>query len=631
MNRMETWEGSAEVGLIEGERRGEERVDPRAGKCYSLAFYKTTPRPMFYIVSVMMILCHLMFLYGQLFPMWRLYYHNSGNITIWPDDKNWKAKELFVAMNLSTPHNFQFNNGTDIKTFTYGAAIKELWKGTNLDSKFSARFAAVVLILFSGIWPHVKLLSLHYFWLTKSVCERTRTTAFYWLSTFGKWSLADVFVVCIMIGVLNLDMVIDPDMIRTGLIDQLPRLIKIAETIIPSDEAKQKICVDALKLDCSGMFHFKCSACKTFVGMLWKDSNVKRLSNLGVETLNGVKSSGGGHLELRVAGLHGIYVFCFAVILSLTLSFVIDTADHHAKAKNAKARRHLDGALGASGSPSLITASMPNTQEGSVGAYETRVLLIRRISRKVFSLKAYILLILGAITSCVLIVFGILEDTMERTVPGSLPQLANEILGVEWEKPYSLWTLTEVVGAYKGPDYLLMGTFAFFIVLGPLLRTFIMTIDLIVPASKSQHKRLMTIINFLGAFCAWEVFLVALFLVDMEMPTITNTIINDKDTDLCKILYQVGYDRSCLQIEFHVWNSFVLVILGGTALMQAASLTVKLSFKALNPYMDNDRGGPYCCESCPGILMNFDDDLPQEEGDIVFTESEQSDERTLST
>merc|ERR1712159_549351 len=103
---------------------------------------------------------------------------------------------------------------------------------------------------------------------------------------------------------------------------------------------------------------------------------------------------------------------------------------------------------------------------------------------------------------------------MRREVLGSLPELANKILGIDWVKSYSMWSLTKVVGAAGGPDFLLMGTFAIFCVIGPVLRSFLLILNLLIPMDKTWHKRFLTMIDVLGMFSAWEVFFVALFLVD---------------------------------------------------------------------------------------------------------------------
>ena len=61
-------------------------------------------------------------------------------------------------------------------------------------------------------------------------------------------------------------------------------------------------------------------------------------------------------------------------------------------------------------------------------------------------------------------------DTMERLVYGAGPKLLHEILGVDWERGYSFQSLMWTTGAAGGWDYMLMGTFGLFCVVGPVVR-----------------------------------------------------------------------------------------------------------------------------------------------------------------
>ena len=57
------------------------------------------------------------------------------------------------------------------------------------------RLPAALIFIFSFMWPHVKLILLHtFYYLPKQ--PGPRRNALYWFSFFGKWSLADVLVMC---------------------------------------------------------------------------------------------------------------------------------------------------------------------------------------------------------------------------------------------------------------------------------------------------------------------------------------------------------------------------------------------------------------------------------------------------
>lgn len=71
-------------------------------------------------------------------------------------------------------------------------------------TSYPGRAAAAALFIFSFIWPHVKLFLLHAYYYAPLGAARRRN-GLYWFSFFGKWSLADVLVMCCVIGLFNLD------------------------------------------------------------------------------------------------------------------------------------------------------------------------------------------------------------------------------------------------------------------------------------------------------------------------------------------------------------------------------------------------------------------------------------------
>ena len=72
---------------------------------------------------------------------------------------------------------------------------------------------------------------------------------------------------------------------------------------------------------------------------------------------------------------------------------------------------------------------------------------------------------------------------------------------------------------------MLMGTFALFVLVGPIVRSVLCVANLVLPWTKGCHELLLTAINIVGAFSAWEVFAIATYMVDDLIPTVTNTII----------------------------------------------------------------------------------------------------------
>ena len=167
--------------------------------------------------------------------------------------------------------------------------------------------------------------------------------------------------------------------------------------------------------------------------------------------------------------------------------------------------------------------------------------------------------------------------TMERLVYGAGPKLLHEILGVDWQRPYSFQTLMWTTGAAGGWDYMLMGTFGLFCVLGPVARAVLLFLTVLSDQFCVSVNNLAVIVNFLGSFCAWEVFSIATIMVQMLMPSITDTIIRNPACGT------ISDDGSCLKIEFNlVPVAFSMVVIGGTSL-------VGLSWIATGRVMADDK------------------------------------------
>ena len=121
------------------------------------------------------------------------------------------------------------------------------------------------------------------------------------------------------------------------------------------------------------------------------------------------------------------------------------------------------------------------------------------------------------------------------------------------------WSLQR--GAAGAWDLLLMRTFNLFVVFGPICRALLCVFSLAVPMSRRIRRVVLAAIDFVGAFCAWEVFIVAMFMVGMLMSSITDTIFNQP---ACA---QLSEDGSCFRVEFNILISFLLLVLGGALLV----------------------------------------------------------------
>jgi hypothetical protein len=413
-----------------------------------------------------------------------------------------------------------------------------------------------------------------------------------------------------MVGVLNLDWVVDPAAIKDGVINDLPSILQIAESLYTSEQ----VCDKLLKLDCSTQKRVtkiaKCKACRGLVGEAFGHPEWAR--STGRKIVNGISTNGGGVATLRVVGMRGIYYFCGAVILSIFLSLIVDIFDHRARLYERKREeeerggdgyrqrgglllgerpvRHLTVAAGndnnnnnnnnnsggfdilndngrldtpllGDGASSISAASSLEIElpEGIENEAITTSNPLRNNNRKMFS----IWFLVGTLCSTVCVYLAAEMYTMERLVHGAGPKLLQDVLGIDWERPYSFQTLMWTTGAAGGWDYMLMGTFGLFCVVGPVVRAVFLLLTVILDqCNVSSFSNFAVIVNFLGSFCAWEVFAIATVMVQMLMPSITDTIIRNP------VCGQISDDGSCLQIEFNlVPITFSLVIIGGFSLV----------------------------------------------------------------
>lgn len=270
-------------------------------------------------------------------------------------------------------------------------------------------------------------------------------------------------------------------------------------------------------------------------------------------------------VKLRVVGMRGIYAFCDAVVLSIFLSLLVDIMDN--RARRARTKEEQAPVVDSMQPQDDTTVTLDNESPTAERQYPLH--LCRRI-----------LLLIAALVTTIIVYFAIITPCMERKVDGAIPILLQQILGVDWKRTYSLRGLVITTGAAGAWDILLMRTFNLFVVFGPVTRSLLCILGLIVP---SRLRRIVLwIVDLVGAFCAWEVFTIAMFMVDMLMPSITDTIYNNPS---CA---QVTEDGSCLHVEFNVLRSFFLLVLGGALLLAVSGITVRSKvIKEVTPHHDD--------------------------------------------
>ncbi len=602
-------------------------------------------------------------------PMWNLAY--STNVTITATATTLKSKAAFDTLNLPHDYKFKHNENKIVETFTYMDAIRKLWFGEGLgDAQTLSKVAAALLIVFSGIWPHLKLLLLHFCWFFpfsnrlplnsnrnpdashvydirrhKQCCkskEGSNKNNSIWcangythkthnrrspflrvLSTLGKWSLADVLVVCILIAVLHLDWKVNPHEIRSGIENELPTILKYVKGRYPDVNSN---CEQLLGYPCEVgkalVIHYpQCFACKTLMSNAYNHPDWT--TSEGKDIMEGIDLGGGGHAQLRVMGMLGTYFFCAAVMMSILMSSMVDVFDEKDRErveddlmdKKSEIEFILPGEEGydlqrenevvsSPPSPSIHppwnafhhrhTTSSPVHFGVNNSALHTPIPTPTTNSH----LLKYVIMCVLSLISLPFVYYAVTLPTMERLVYGGGPRLLHEVVGMEWEQEYSLIRLVKTTGDAGGWDTFLMLTFGMFVVVGPIIRAVCLTLHaflgipvvllqdcierprhrttvrlaLYYAASKLQ-KALRPTIDFLGAFCSWEVLTVALIMIQLEIPSITSTI---KQDDKCQEA-DPEHGRTCIEVEFNVLDTFLVVVVSFFILVIASGLAMSLA------------------------------------------------------
>jgi hypothetical protein len=167
---------------------------------YSLA--SRSSRRLSTCLTALVLLAHGLLLWGQLAALWGAGVFVRVNVTVSgpPDVSNPVLQMLGLGDLGSLNKSFSKSESRVLETFTYGQSIYELW----IERLPLTYASAVLLVLFSALWPHLKLVLLHVYYYG-AFRAGPRRAALYWLGSLGKLSLADVCLVCFLFVVLNLD------------------------------------------------------------------------------------------------------------------------------------------------------------------------------------------------------------------------------------------------------------------------------------------------------------------------------------------------------------------------------------------------------------------------------------------
>ena len=557
----------------------------------SLAWSKSTSWCAFFWVPVLILVTHGLFYYGQTANMWRLSTEWQADVSYTAVNK--ESQALFHLLQLPLHDNYtHLLERKDLRHYTYKTAIHDLWLAKGMPGKLVPRLCALGLVLFSGVWPHLKLgMLLLTWWFSRQPVRRRRILDT--LSILGKWSLVDVVVVCILLGVVHLEWNFTGPDVYQGVLDNWASLV----TLVRMQYGATELCARLLHYDdCkhpSILDHMvKCKTCVATINGVYNNPETAK------PILHGIEVEGGGHAQLSVAGLSGIYSFCGAVLLSIVLSLVVDWFDHksrwYTEAEEERQQAEEDetnweqadapevsGTLAATDSEEglhePLLSTPPRRRRHGRRGLESRSQADLDFDRQILiqeQQRTHCLWQCAAMVTLVACTAATLQVTLERRVHGALPEMVHRILGVVWTRQYSFWGLAWTTGSAGGWDWMLMGTFAWFIVLGPIVRAILVVVasrvyetpHMTAEAAERVRRRQVNLalaVDFVGSFCAWEVYTMALIMFGLLLPGITGTIINDPR---CALLFE-DTDK-CLEVEQSMkGTAFLLVVVSGLMLL----------------------------------------------------------------
>lgn len=164
------------------------------------ALSSTVSRNRCILITCTILLSHGLFLWGQFDILWAQYvtYTVTAGVSV---DPNLNVTNSFITdrvNNVTIDYNTDRGNENDpylVGAWSYGGMLGELWK--------YSKVTFVLLLLFSAVWPHLKLVLLHIYFYCP-VPRKPRRAALYWLDSVGKLSLADVCATCMIFLLLNL-------------------------------------------------------------------------------------------------------------------------------------------------------------------------------------------------------------------------------------------------------------------------------------------------------------------------------------------------------------------------------------------------------------------------------------------
>lgn len=607
----------------------------------SLALH--TPRRWRVLISATILLSHGLFLWGQLGVLWgqqiSIGIDVDAEADVGPVDKQVGRDDSSVFPTLD---------------WSYGSMLEELW----IYSKVTYFF----LLIFSAIWPHLKLLLLHLYYYAP-VPSRPRTSAIYWLDTIGKMSLADVCATVMLFLILDIQTTVDVGKLASDASSLLGHIV--SETNMSSgllsnatqglllETAQNKTYEEVVSLSdsifengdytlyqplletgCSEFYNNGESCANT---TFYEPVNLNSLTQIMTKCLrirgdkcyqcecivnnaiyNKVIPS-----ELVEDEVDDLVSMLFAKLLAAVEPG--DISSWFSVTGDVTARMLVliyPAFLGFTVAVILsITASILVTyadeeanrkkflEVSSLGEAllvngcetDSRTLLFSQESKVTKTIA-----IVSGLGIVPLVYFALYMDMFSLVKAGVFP----EILSQTSDGAEVVYSVAAIVESIKS-NVAFAALFGFFMLAMPLLRALLLAFATLIPLKPSWQVRLVSLSNYSGSFIGWEPFFVCLFILIFELPSMTSSIIPEDTCDTIEetrafswIINRFGLDQEyCFVLYFRIFPMATLLFCAWIYLTLFNAAAWRTVVRRYDPFGTQealeDTGGPYCnCKQC---------------------------------
>ena len=404
--------------------------------------------------------------------------------------------------------------------FSMAYSVSEMWAA-------GAKSLAVLILIFSGVWPYTKqLVTLVLWFLPTRWCSTVRRgKIFLWLDCMAKWSMVDVFVLLCTLAAFRIS-IESP----TGLAFLPDGFYSIDLMVIPLWGLYSNMTAQLLsQISSHFIIHFHRRVVASGSSPLLSDS----------DGLGGEDNKDVDHLANASASIASI-----------------DSC-----AKQKQQRQHL----------SALCQHKYRTdyhRHGPLG-------IVRPLTSKV--------IILGAIAVTALIIAGCTMNSFSLDIMGIVGIAVESGQGFSQAKTYhNLFSLAGVILEQArfldtGRYYLGLGTLACLLIATtlfvPILQVWVLVRQWLAPLSQRGRRRVHIAIECLAAWQYVEVYIISLIITSWQIGSVSDFMVNAYCGDLSTTLSSMAYygvidptDAQCFRVEAQVEEGMYVLIVGAIIL-----------------------------------------------------------------